>query len=71
MNSIPDDYIMPFGKWRGKELGHIPADYLLWLYDQDWLPGSWPDIASYIAENYKALAQEKSRSFEIHEREDY
>ena len=69
MNEIGDDFVMPFGRWKGKELGHIPANYLLWLYDQDWLPSSWPEVASYIARNYKSLVEEVQRASEM--REDY
>lgn len=28
-----DESIMPFGKHKGEKLANVPADYLLWLYD--------------------------------------
>jgi len=28
-----DNTKMPFGIHRGKPLGDVPADYLLWIYD--------------------------------------
>jgi uncharacterized protein (DUF3820 family) len=31
---MKDTDIMIFGKHKGKMLGEIPADYMLWLYDE-------------------------------------
>lgn len=30
---------MPFGAWKGKEIGEIPEEYLLWLWVQPDLYG--------------------------------
>lgn len=43
---------MPFGKHKGKKLANVPASYLLWLFDQDWIK---PDMKLYINENMDAL----------------
>lgn len=29
-----DDTIMPFGKYKGIKLGEVPADYLLFIYNE-------------------------------------
>lgn len=31
---MKDTDIMPFGKHKGKMLGEIPADYMIWLYEE-------------------------------------
>lgn len=31
---MTDTTIMKFGKFEGKMLGEIPADYMLWLYEE-------------------------------------
>ena len=30
-------YVMPFGKYRGKQVADCPRDYLNWLQEQDWM----------------------------------
>lgn len=55
---MTDSDLMPFGKHKGKKLGDVPADYLLWLYEQDWFLKSWGSLAGYVAQNYKALEME-------------
>jgi len=31
--------IMPFGKYKGKDIVDIPSSYLKWLAKQDWVDG--------------------------------
>lgn len=31
---MTDTTIMPFGKYKGKMLGEIPAEYMIWLHDE-------------------------------------
>jgi uncharacterized protein (DUF3820 family) len=62
-NKIPtnysDDSLMPFGKFRGKSLKDVPADYLLWLYNEAKdLKVKNPDLHGYIYNAMKALKQE-------------
>ena len=52
---IEDTEIMPFGKHKGKKLANVPADYLLWLYDNDKCYGT---IRQYIQENEVLLRDE-------------
>ena len=49
---MKDETLMPFGKHKGKKLANVPANYLLWLFDQDWIK---PDMKLYINENMDAL----------------
>lgn len=66
-----DDDPMPFGKWKGRKLGGMPASYLLWLWDGD--DGLWchdspghhhPSqveryrLHLYIKHNFSALEQD-------------
>lgn len=43
---------MPFGKYKGRKLDEVPAAYLDWLRDQEWL-GEWPAVSKYIEDNAK------------------
>jgi len=36
--SVGEEYVMPFGKHRGKALADVPASYLEWLVDGERLP---------------------------------
>ncbi len=45
---LTNQSIMGFGKHKGKTLSQVPADYLLWLYDQ---PKLDPKLKAYIEEN--------------------
>ena len=37
---------MPFGKWKGFELGDVPDHYWKWFLKQDWAD-QWPDLLEY------------------------
>lgn len=49
---------MPFGMHKGKALANVPADYFIYLYDNNLQPGKLRD---YIEENLTALRQEVHR----------
>ena len=51
---LTDQSLMPFGKHRGKMMCTVPCDYLVWLYNQDWIT-SWPDVKDYIEENWDVI----------------
>ena len=55
--SIPDTYRIPFGKYQGKTIGAVPAQYLDWLSGQDWVK-KWPEVLLYIKENRAHLDAE-------------
>lgn len=50
-----DQSLMPFGKYKGRKMEDVPADYLLWLRDQKCRE---PEVAEYIEENLSALLKE-------------
>jgi uncharacterized protein (DUF3820 family) len=52
---LNDESLMPWGKFRGKKMIDVPADYLLWLYRKDKASG---DVLEYINDNYTVLLNE-------------
>jgi len=50
-----DNSLMPFGKHKGTKLINVPADYLLWLYDNIDLK---EDLKKYVDDNYEKLMDE-------------
>lgn len=55
MNALTDDSPMPFGKYKGTRMEDVPANYLLWLHNQNC---QHVEVAQYIRENLTALAME-------------
>lgn len=55
-----DDSIIDFGKHNGKKLRDVPASYLLWALDTEWVRKSKPKLIEYIRENKDALEKESS-----------
>ena len=54
---MTDDDEMPFGKHRGRAMRDVPAEYLDWLRDQDWVE-DWPQVAEYLRKNKAAIDAE-------------
>jgi len=52
---LTDNDIMPFGKYKGKKLIDIPANYLLFLHSNK---STNQDILDYIEDNLDALKEE-------------
>lgn len=50
-----DHSVMPFGKFKGKQLINVPAFYLLWLYNEGC---GHAGIKKYIIENLNSLRKE-------------
>lgn len=59
---IKDTTVMEWGRFKGQQFIEIPAWYLLWLYDQDWLKPEKPAVWAYIHDNYDVLIKEKNGS---------
>ena len=60
---LTDESIMPFGKYKGKEMANVPASYLLWIYDEWTLPNPrfgfvHQEVKAYIEENLDVLRKE-------------
>jgi hypothetical protein len=57
---LGDNSPMPWGKHKGKPLKELPADYLLWLYEQPWIK-DWPALYGYLKKNEDLLMAEKQQ----------
>ncbi len=49
---MTDNDLMPYGQHKGKEMINVPADYLLWLYENN---KAKEPVLSYIKDNMDAL----------------
>jgi uncharacterized protein (DUF3820 family) len=56
---MKDSDLMPWGKYQGKQMIDVPADYLLWLYENNKCSGS---VKSYIIENLDVIKEEIKRN---------
>ena len=63
LKPFDDNSIMPFGKHKGKAMANVPADHLLWLYEQDWLRDP---VKTYIERNLDVLKKEIKPPAEKH-----
>jgi len=50
-----DNSLMPIGKYKGQKMANIPADYLIWLYENGNIYG---ELKKYIADNMDVLKSE-------------
>jgi|WetSurMetagenome_2_1015567.scaffolds.fasta_scaffold03883_17 uncharacterized protein (DUF3820 family) len=50
-----DNDKMPFGKYKGEMMANIPAEYLIWLYENGKCYG---DVKKYLDENIDTLVAE-------------
>lgn len=65
---ISSKEIIPFGKFKNYELGDVPAWYLLWLAEQEWVTHQYPWIVHYVEENRKAIEREhESQEVDIYD----
>ena len=52
-NTVLDDNSpMPWGKYKGQNMGSVPDSYLLWLYKENKAKG---DVLEYIEDNLDAI----------------
>jgi len=58
---ITDSTPMPWGKYKGTAMEDVPADYLIWCYDNDKCS---PDVRAYIEDNMDVLNHEIKRKQE-------
>ena len=47
----------PFGKHEGKHMMHVPAEYLVYCYEQPWI-SNYPNVKEYIERSRKAINME-------------
>lgn len=55
MEKLTDQSIMSFGKYKGHKLANVPADYLIFIYEEYNLQAP---LKKYIAGNLQGLKQE-------------
>ena len=55
MEKLTDESVMPWGKYKGYSMKNVPADYLLWIYENDNCNKS---VRDYIIENLDFLKME-------------
>lgn len=53
--NLADSDPMPFGKYKGQKMEDVPAQYLLWLYDENIQHAG---VKDYIERSYSALLTE-------------
>ena len=52
---LNDNSLMPWGRFKGRKMANVPADYLLWLYRENKASG---DVLEYINDNWTVLLHE-------------
>ena len=57
-----DKTLIPFGKHIDTPLGDVPADYLLWCYDQKDIMRKRPGLRAYIESGLVHLKEEAAKS---------
>ena len=54
---MSDSSRMPFGKYEGRRMENVPAEYLDWIIDQPWI-SKWPGLKAYIESSRDAITAE-------------
>lgn len=64
---MANELCLPFGKYKGQHVESVPAGYLLWCLEQDWI-SRYSRLHQYILKNKKDL--EKDAIYEEQDNED-
>jgi len=56
---LTDDSLMPFGAYKGKKMEDVPAEYLLYIFDNKKCTA---EVKQYIIENEDVLEMEIEKS---------
>jgi len=56
--SFTDETPMPWGKYKGTAMANVPADYLIWLYENNKAHGK---LLYYIHRNMDVLRADAAR----------
>jgi uncharacterized protein (DUF3820 family) len=59
VTEFTDNTPMPFGRYQGKAMINVPAQYLLWLYNQGC---NHEGVRKYIINNLDALNKEAGQT---------
>lgn len=54
---LSDESLMPIGKYKGRKMVDVPAQYLLFLIDEDKIQNG-TEVAQYIWANLETLRME-------------
>lgn len=58
-NKMNDDSIMPFGKYKGRKMSHVPAEYLHWVWHNIKIGNdNMMLVRDYIYDNMNVLEEE-------------
>jgi uncharacterized protein (DUF3820 family) len=58
-SKVDDDWIMTFGKHKGEKLGNVPADYLIFIYENNYVFGP---LLYWINKNIDTLKNGSKKS---------
>lgn len=56
MHRFTDSSTMPYGKYRGRAMGDVPASYLIWMHESGKCSLA---VATYIEDNMDAIRQRR------------
>ena len=54
--TLTDQSLMPFGKHKDKKMANVPAEYLLYIFEN--FDNLHDNMIEYIKENYEGLTEE-------------
>lgn len=57
---LTDTSPMPFGQFKGIQMGKLPMDYLDFLLRQDWLI-SWPAVHNYVSQRKEEIVASRPK----------
>ena len=66
--TLADDFVMPFGKHKGKLFKDLDIRYLKWLITQDWVKENMIDKATEIISAYHYKLIDKKRAKDVKEK---
>lgn len=53
--ALTNSSLLGFGRYQNMPIGIVPASYMLWLNEQEWLHRQRPLIKQWITENLEDL----------------
>lgn len=60
---LTDNYVLEFGKYKGTKLANVPANYLLFLWENSNFKFHYGGaLKEYISENLEALKLEQNKN---------
>ncbi len=56
--------VIPFGKFKGKDLTAVGSGYLIWLRNEEWFEEKYPDLAEDVGEEIQIRERSKGHFWE-------